>query len=92
MNPYDIDIEGLKESKNITDKKELLKLKLTAAFLKVIATMNTDDVLTATGLDKSDLSRLKAFNVSRFTIDRIIGILDTMGLSIKVAIEPKEAS
>lgn len=92
MNPYDIDIEKLKESKEITDEKELLKLKLTAAFLKAIAKMSTDDVLSATGLHKSDLSRLRALNVSRFTIDKIVGLLDDLGFSTKVDVEPREAS
>jgi|SaaInlStandDraft_2_1057019.scaffolds.fasta_scaffold238810_2 hypothetical protein len=92
MNPYDLDIEKLKESKVITDEKELLKLKLTSAFLKAISKMSTDDVLSATGLHKSDLSRLRALNVSRFTIDRIVGFLDVLGFSTKIDVERREAS
>jgi hypothetical protein len=92
MNPYDIDIEKLKESKEITDEKELLKLKLTAAFLKAISKMSTDDVLSMTGLHKSDLSRLRALNVGRFTIDRIVGFLDALGFSTKIDVKPKQAS
>lgn len=92
MNPYEIDIEKLKESKEIKDEKELLKLKLLASFLDAISKMKTHDVLAATGLDKSDLSRLRAMNVERFTIDRIIGLLDALGFSTKIDVTPKKAS
>ena len=92
MNPYDIDIDKLIESKEITDEKELLKLKLTAAFLKATAKMSANDILSATGLHKSDLSRFRTLNVSRFTIDKIVGLLDDLGFTTKVNIEAKKAS
>jgi len=92
MNPYDIEVEKLNESEKITEPKEILKLKLTSAFLKAISKMSTEEVLSTTSLHKSDLSRLKALNVSRFTIDRIIGLLDDLGLSTKIDVEPREAS
>jgi hypothetical protein len=81
MNPYDIDVEGLKESAEIKDEKELLKLRLTAEFLRITAKMPTDEVLAKTGLHKSDLSRLRTFSLSRFTIDRIITLLDVLGVA-----------
>lgn len=90
MNPYDIDIEKLKESREILDEKELLKLKLTFAFLKAISKMSTDDVIETTGLHKSDISRLRALNVSRFTIDKIIGLLDDLGFRVKLDVESRE--
>lgn len=92
MNPYEIDIDKLKESKEIKDEKDLLKLKLTAAFLEAISKMSTDDVLTVTGLHKSDLSRLRSLNVDRFTIDKIVGLLDDLGFSTKIEVELREAS
>ena len=92
MNPYEIDIEKLKESKEIKDEKELLKLKLLASFLDAISKMKTHDILAAIGLDKSDLSRLRAMNVERFTIDRIIVLLDALGFSTKIDVTPKKAS
>jgi hypothetical protein len=92
MNPYDLDIEKLKESKEIKDEKDLLKLKLVSAFLKATAKMKTEDILFTTGLDKSDLSRLRSMNVSRFTIDRIVGFLDVLGFSTKIDVKPKKAS
>lgn len=54
--------------------------------------MKTDEVLDLTGLHKSDLSRLRAFNIKRFTIDRIIGFLDKLGLSTSIKVSPKRAS
>lgn len=92
MNPYEIDIEKLKESEEIKDEKELLKLKLVSAFLKATSKMKTEDILSATGLDKSDLSRLRSMNVSRFTIDRIVGFLDALGFSTQIDVKPKKAS
>ena len=92
MNPYDVDIDKLKESKKITNESELLKLKLVSAFLKAISEMKTEDILATTGLDKSDLSRLRAINISRFSIDRIINLLDLLGFSANIDIQPKEAS
>lgn len=92
MNPYEIDVEKLIESKEIKDEKDLLKLKLVSAFLKATANRKTEDILSTTGLDKSDLSRLRSMNVSRFTIDRIVGILDVLGFSTKINVKPKKAS
>ena len=88
MNPYELEIEKLKESQKIKDEKELLKLKLVAAFIQATAHMETGEILLATGLHKSDLSRLRAMNVNRFTIDRIIGLLDSLGFSTKIDVTP----
>ena len=92
MNPYEIDIEKLKESKQIDDERELLKLKLVAAFLKATEKMSSENIILVTGLHKSDLSRLRSMNVSRFTIDKIIGLLSDLGFSTNIDVEPKEAS
>jgi predicted XRE-type DNA-binding protein len=89
MNPYDIDIDGLKESAEIKDEKELLKLRLAVEFLRITAKMSTDEILDKTGLHKSDLSRLRTFSLSRFTIDRIITLLDALGYTTTVKVKLK---
>ncbi|HXH73919.1 MAG TPA: XRE family transcriptional regulator [Bacteriovoracaceae bacterium] len=90
MNPYHVDIDSLKESRKITDEKDLLKLRLVAGLLKIISKMETSTILEQTGLDKSDLSRLRTFNLDRFSIDRIIGLLNNLGFSTKVSIVPSD--
>lgn len=92
MSSYEIDIEKLIKSKETKDEKDLLKLKLLASFLDAISKMNTSDILATTGLDKSDLSRLRAMNVMRFSIDRIIGLLDALCFSTEIDVMPKKAS
>lgn len=92
MNAYEIDTSKLKDSKVITDEKEILKLSLANVFLKAISKMSTDEVLELTGLHKSDLSRIKVLSLNRFTIDRLINLLDKSGYSIKFNIKPKKAS
>ena len=92
MNPYKIDLSKFKESEKILDPKDLIKFKLIAVLLKTISKMENNEVLKITGLDKSDLSRLKALNIKRFSIDRIIILLDKLGLSTKIDVKPKKAS
>jgi predicted XRE-type DNA-binding protein len=92
MNPYKIDSGKLRESKKVTDKKLLLKYQLCSAFNELSKDMDTKDILTLTGLHKSDLSRIKVMNVDRFSIDRIVGILDSLGFSMSLRIKPKKAS
>ena len=90
MNPYDVDI--LIESKEVLDHKELLKMKLNASFLKVTSKMDSDEIISKTKLHKSDLSRLRAMNLSRFSIDRLIGLLDSLGFTTQVKVQPKKVS
>lgn len=92
MNPYDIDYRKLKVSKEITNEKDLLKLKLIAYFNKVTSKMTSEEILERTNLHKSDLSRLRTFGMNRFTIDRIISLLDSLGYATKIDIKPKKAS
>ena len=54
--------------------------------------MKTDQILSITGLHKSDLSRLKSLDVKRFTIDRIVGFIDALGFSTSIKIKSKKAS
>lgn len=90
MNPYKIDLNKLKESEKISDPKDLIKLKLISAFLKAISKMENNEVLEITGLDKSDLSRLKSLSIKRFSIEKIINLLDHLGLATKIDVKPKK--
>lgn len=92
MNPYDIDYRNLKESTQITDEKELLKLRLIASFNKITSQMETDAILEATGLHKSDLSRLRTFGLDRFSIDRLITLLNSLGYTTVLNVKPKKVS
>ncbi len=92
MNPYEIEIKKLEESQEVIDAKDLLKLKLTSEFLKATAKMETREIISITGLHKSDLSRLRALNTTRFTIDRIVGFLDILGFSTSFKVKPKKVS
>lgn len=92
MNPYSIDSRKLKISNEITDERDLLKLKLFGAFRKATAKMTTEDILDRTGLHKSDLSRLRTFGIDRFTIDRLILLLANLGYVTKIEVKPKKAS
>ena len=92
MGPYKIDTKNLALSQEITDEKEILKLKLIGAFNKITRKMTSDEIMLVTGLHKSDLSRLRTFGMARFTIDRLIGLLDSLGYCAKLDIGPKKAS
>lgn len=93
MNPYDIDITKLKESKKITDEKDLLKLRLLARLNEIISEMETQEILDLTRLDKSDLSRIRCSDFTRFSLDRIIGIFNSLGFKAQISIVPvKKAS
>lgn len=93
MNPYDIEIEELIESYEITNKKELLKYQLIREFLKITHKMNSHEILEATNLDKSDLSRIRSLNIERFSIGKIVDLLSSLGYSAKVkVVKSQEAS
>lgn len=93
MNPYKIDIDKIAESKKITDERELMKLQLVAGFFKATSKMDNQQIMNETGLDKSDLSRLRALSLDRFSIDRILGILNSIGVSAKLTlVSSKKAS
>ena len=90
MNPYDIDTSKLKISKIITDEKELLKLKLSAAFKKATKEMSTEEILSKVSIDKSDLSRIRGTYVKRFSVDRLIGLLAQLGYSTNIDVVLKK--
>lgn len=91
--PYEINYDDFMESKEITDPVSLLKLELGSKFLKITNKMETAEILKITGLHKSDLSRIRAGSLKRFTIDRIIHLLDALGYKAKISmIKDQKAS
>ena len=90
MNPYDIDTDKLTDSEEVKDERQLIKIKLIAAFLDITDEMTSDEIISATGLDKADLSRLRAMNTGRFSIDKIIVLLDCLGFRAQVDVLKKE--
>ena len=54
--------------------------------------MSVEEIIEITKLDKSDVSRLRTFGIDRFTIDRLIGILETLGYSTELSFKPKKKS
>lgn len=77
--PYEINYENFKDSVEVKDPVELLKLELGLKFLKITNKIETVEILKLTGLDKSDLSRIRAGALDRFSIDRLIHLLDDLG-------------
>jgi predicted XRE-type DNA-binding protein len=91
MNPYKINYKKFKVSEKITDEKDVIKLYLLAQLKEIISKIETVEILSITGLDKSDLSRIRVSNFERFSIDRLIGLLDKLGYSARLRIEKKKA-
>lgn len=89
MNPYKIDVSKLNESQEILEGKELLKLELAGSFIEIISKMTSAEVLALTGMDNSDLSRIKALNLDRYTIDRLVEFIDSLGFISRISIQKK---
>lgn len=91
--PYKINYEDLDNSVEINDPVDLLKLELGSKFLKITSKMDSAEILKITGLDKADLSRIRAGSLDRFSIDRIIHLLDALGYKAKISmIKDQKAS
>lgn len=84
MNPYDIEYSKFKESKKITDDRDPLKLRLLADQKEIMSSIETQEILFITGLDKSDLSRIRISN------DRLIGLFSKLGYKAQFSIEKKK--
>lgn len=91
MKPFDVDYEKLKNSISISDGVELLKLKLVASFINITSGMSSHDICRITGLHKADLSRLRSLSISRFSIDKILSLLDKLGFFTELKVYPKES-
>lgn len=89
MNPYDIDPESIEDSKEILSSKDLLKITLASEFIRATNSMDSSKILKITGLHKSDLSRIRSMNLERFTLDKLVSILDSIGLKTMVHVEKK---
>lgn len=90
MNPYEINHNKFKGSKKITDERDLLKLKLINQLKEVMSPLDTQEIIKLTGLDKSDLSRLRVSSYQRFSIDRLIKIFDQLGFKAEVLLVKKK--
>jgi len=90
MNPYDIDIESLGESKPITDSREILKLQLSGIFVKETRYLSTKEIISKTKLDKSDLSRIYVMDVKRFSIEKFISLLSAIGYCAEFKVKKKK--
>ena len=86
MNPFDIEVDRLEESKEVVDEKDLLKMKLVSEFLKVSSNMSSHEIISLTGLQESDLSRLRVMSIEQFSIDKIIEFVLKLGFSVKIDI------
>lgn len=90
LNPYRINYSKLKESKKITDEKDLFKLSLLVHLNQIIEKLETKEILEITGLDKSDLSRIRISNYQRFSSDRLINILCKLGYKTECTLIKKK--
>lgn len=91
--PYGSDYEDLPESQEITNPVSLLKLELGAKFCKITDKMETQEILELTGLHKADLSRIRVAAVERFSLDRLVNLLDALGYKAQVkVVKDREAS
>ncbi len=93
--PYDLSAEELrrmKPSRPITDEKEIFKLKLGARLSEILQTLERQEAIKKTGLDNADVSRLLCGGLSRFSIDRLIGILFKLGYTPELTLKRKKAS
>lgn len=90
MNPYGMDWRKVKDSTKITDEGDLLKLRLLSQLNDIIETMETHEILELTGLDKSDLSRIRISSFKRFSIDRILRIFNDLGYRAEFSIAKKK--
>jgi predicted XRE-type DNA-binding protein len=86
MNPYDVDYSKFKESKEITDPIDILKVELIARFLDVAYKMERDEVLAVTKLDKSDFSRIQSLKLDRFSVERLMRLTMRLGYKIDLKI------
>lgn len=92
-NAYDIDTDTIELSKNVTDKRDLLKYKLAAEIIKIMRKLTIEEIQAKTDLNRADLSRIKTQTLDRFTIDRLIKILHLLGQSVNITVKLKyEAS
>jgi predicted XRE-type DNA-binding protein len=66
-----------------------LKARLAAAVIKTLDArqLTVRAAEEATGIAAADFSRIRRVKLSRFTIDRLMSILDRLGLRVEVTIK-----
>ncbi len=92
FNPYDIDIDSIPLSTEITDPEVLLKYKLSAQLNKIFDTLTVEEIVAKTGLDRSDISRIRIQSIKRFSIDRIIKIIYQLGQTVSITVQPGQVA
>jgi len=90
FNPYDVDIDTIKESRRITDEWEILKYKVSAKINDVFDTLTTEEIVEKTGLNRSDISRIRIQSIKRFSLDRLVKILCQLGKSVSLTVKDKK--
>lgn len=83
MNPYKVKLEELKTSEPITNHLDLIKLELISLFNNFTNKMDTKEIILKTGIHKSDLSRVRALDFERFSIDRLLTLLLKLDVKTK---------
>ena len=86
MNPYDIDYSKFQESKPITDEGDRFKLRLLVELNQIIENLETEEILSLTGLSKIDLAKIRISSFTNLTADRIINIFDQLGYKVQISI------
>lgn len=87
MNPYDVEIERLKVSREITNPVDLIKLRLVVDFLKVTKNIKDEEILKLTNIKKSVLSRLKVMDTSVVSIDDMVLTFTKLNFTVNITIE-----
>jgi predicted XRE-type DNA-binding protein len=93
--PWEEDLSRLlkKESKKITGEKNFVKLKLANQIFDITYKMTPKEIREITGLHKSDISRLwGGGGLDRFTIDRLVTVLEKLGYEIEFRVKKKKDS
>ena len=88
FNPYNISREEIERwgvSEPITDPSSLARLKLLAKVNEIISNMDSSEGISLTGLDKSDLSRVRVGDYKRFSTDRLIRLIDCLGHKLEMS-------
>lgn len=72
---------------------KLMKADLAAAILKELRKQDLNNVEAAklTGIQPADISRIRNADLGRFTIDRLVSVLNGLGHSVAVTVTKKRA-
>lgn len=91
MNPYKFNTKRLKLSKPVTGPLHIIKLELAGLFITATEKMSPQEIINICSLHKADISRIRTHQLERFSIDRLIKLLDLLGFTTKLQISKKSA-